>query len=229
MQQLQEAERRFGPIGVAGVYGVGKAIAADDPGQPLGAERIGGVNDRGRVLRGGPGCPHGWRRSTRSCWSCVEIRACDSIRSLVFIFTVPISATKRATKGWPWWHWPHRAITIRAVSDCRRRFKRARRFSPANGATCCRWPRRASSSTREVRFTCRAMPWIAWDRLLSQSSVFGGRRRQPRTKVPRPSWGIVLTPDAGGPSPHPNYALACMVTRAHVRQHHGHDRHDHVP
>ena len=104
----------------------------------------------------------------------------------------------------------------RQVSDCRRRFKRARRFSPANGATCCRWPRRASSSTREVRFTCRAMPWIAWDRLLSQSSVFGGHRRQPRTKVPRPSWGIVLTPDAGGPSPHPNYALACMVTRAHV-------------
>ncbi len=57
VQQLQEAERRFGPIGVAGVYGVGKAIAADDPGQPLGAERIGGVNDRGRVLRGGPELP----------------------------------------------------------------------------------------------------------------------------------------------------------------------------
>ena len=56
-EQLKEAERRFGPIGVAGVYGVGEAIITDDPRQPLGAERIGWVNDRGRVLRDGPELP----------------------------------------------------------------------------------------------------------------------------------------------------------------------------
>lgn len=54
MQQLHEAERRFGPIGVAGVYGVGEVIAPEDPTHPVGAERIGLVVDRGRLLRPGP-------------------------------------------------------------------------------------------------------------------------------------------------------------------------------
>ena len=57
MQQLREAGRRFGPIGVAGVYGVGEVVVPEDPTQPLGAERIGWVNDRGRVLRDGPELP----------------------------------------------------------------------------------------------------------------------------------------------------------------------------
>ena len=57
-QQLDEAERRFGPIGVAGVYGVGEVIArSDDSTQPLAAERIGWVVDRGRMLRDGPELP----------------------------------------------------------------------------------------------------------------------------------------------------------------------------
>jgi Glycosyltransferase like family len=54
-EQLQEAERRFGPIGVAGVYGVGPAREAQGP--PLSAERIGCVVDRGRMLRDGPELP----------------------------------------------------------------------------------------------------------------------------------------------------------------------------
>jgi hypothetical protein len=53
-QQIQEAERRFGPIRVAGAYGVGDVIARRDLTQPLAAERIGWVVDRGRVLRDGP-------------------------------------------------------------------------------------------------------------------------------------------------------------------------------
>ena len=57
MEQLEEAGRRFGPIGVAGVYGVGEVIAPEDPTQPLRAQRIGWVNDRGRVLRDGPELP----------------------------------------------------------------------------------------------------------------------------------------------------------------------------
>jgi hypothetical protein len=56
-QQIQEAERRFGPIGVAGVYGVGEAIAPRDLSQPLAAERIGWVIDRGRTLCDGPELP----------------------------------------------------------------------------------------------------------------------------------------------------------------------------
>ena len=57
MQQLQEAERRFGSIGVAGVYGVGEVIEPQHSGQPLQAERIGWVVDRGRMLRDGPELP----------------------------------------------------------------------------------------------------------------------------------------------------------------------------
>jgi hypothetical protein len=55
--QLREAERRFGPIGVAGVYGVGEVIASRDLSQLLAAPRIGWVIDRGRELRDGPELP----------------------------------------------------------------------------------------------------------------------------------------------------------------------------
>ena len=54
---LREAERQFGPIGVAGVYGVGDAIAPAEPGGAFSAARTGWVVDRGRVLRDGPELP----------------------------------------------------------------------------------------------------------------------------------------------------------------------------
>ena len=57
LEQLNEAERRFGPIGVAGVYGVGEVIAQRDQSQPMAAQRIGWVVDRGRILRDGPELP----------------------------------------------------------------------------------------------------------------------------------------------------------------------------
>jgi hypothetical protein len=56
-RQLCEAERQFGPIGVAGVYGVGDVIEPSDPTQPPGAPRVGWVIDRGRELHDGPGLP----------------------------------------------------------------------------------------------------------------------------------------------------------------------------
>jgi hypothetical protein len=72
LAQLREAERRFGPVGVAGVYGVG-ACGEFVPARPdsmltrragiglgetaLGAQRSGWVVDRGRVLRDGPELP----------------------------------------------------------------------------------------------------------------------------------------------------------------------------
>jgi hypothetical protein len=52
--QLREAERRFGPVGVAGVYGVGPARELS---VSLAAERIGRVLNRGRLLRDGPDLP----------------------------------------------------------------------------------------------------------------------------------------------------------------------------
>jgi Glycosyltransferase like family len=57
LEQLDEAERRLGPIGVAGVYGVGEVIAPRDAAEPLAAERIGWVVDRGRMLRDGSELP----------------------------------------------------------------------------------------------------------------------------------------------------------------------------
>ena len=55
--QLRDAERRFGQIGVAGVYGVGEVIAPADRLEPLSAQRIGWVVDRGRELQDGPELP----------------------------------------------------------------------------------------------------------------------------------------------------------------------------
>jgi hypothetical protein len=56
-EQLRTAEERFGPIGVAGVYGVGEVIGGNGTGSSLAAERIGWVVDRGRALRDGPELP----------------------------------------------------------------------------------------------------------------------------------------------------------------------------
>ena len=57
VQELPEAERRFGPIGVMGVYGVSEVIEPSNPAHRLAAERIGWVVDRGRQLRDGPELP----------------------------------------------------------------------------------------------------------------------------------------------------------------------------
>jgi hypothetical protein len=54
-EQLRRAEQRFGPVGVAGVYGVGEVVQG--PGSPLAARRIGRVVDRGRLLDHGPELP----------------------------------------------------------------------------------------------------------------------------------------------------------------------------
>ena len=56
-RQYRQAERRFGPIGVAGVYGVGDVIHAASPGMPArrGADRLG--RRSGPMLRDGPELP----------------------------------------------------------------------------------------------------------------------------------------------------------------------------
>jgi Glycosyltransferase like family len=54
LRQVREAERRWGRLGVVGVYGVGPAREVN---ASLAAERIGRVVDRGRALRDGPELP----------------------------------------------------------------------------------------------------------------------------------------------------------------------------
>ncbi len=54
LEQLQAAERQFGPIGVAGVYGVRPPIQQN---RALAANRIGQVVDRGRILHERPKLP----------------------------------------------------------------------------------------------------------------------------------------------------------------------------
>ncbi|MGP0063722.1 MAG: glycosyltransferase [Isosphaeraceae bacterium] len=55
--QYRMGERERGPIGVAGVYGVGTIRACPGSTTALAAERIGWVVDRGRILSDGPGLP----------------------------------------------------------------------------------------------------------------------------------------------------------------------------
>ncbi len=54
LEQLQAAECQFGPIGVAGVYGVGPAMQQNGA---FAANRIGQVVDRGRILHERPRLP----------------------------------------------------------------------------------------------------------------------------------------------------------------------------
>ncbi len=184
--QLKEAERRFGPIGVAGVYGVGAAITTDEPGQPLGAERIGWVNDRGRVLRDGPELP---ARVATLDEIVLVIRRNSGLRfdpELGFYLYGADICLQAHEQG---------LAVVALAAPCHHNscsiglpegFWPVPRFSPANAATGCRWPHRASSSIKEVKFTCWETPWIGQVRLLSQSSAFVERRRLPRTKVRRP-------------------------------------------
>jgi hypothetical protein len=54
LEQIEAAKQQFGPIGVAGVYGVGPAIRQNGG---FAADRIGWIVDRGRVRRERPALP----------------------------------------------------------------------------------------------------------------------------------------------------------------------------
>ncbi|MGP0068513.1 MAG: glycosyltransferase [Isosphaeraceae bacterium] len=57
VRQFHMAQQQFGPIGVAGVYGVGEVMTSNIPCRLLSTNRIGWVVDRGRLLSEGPGLP----------------------------------------------------------------------------------------------------------------------------------------------------------------------------
>ena len=76
-RQLDVAERRFGPIGVAGVYGVGPVIRNAGA---LAAHRVGWVLDRGRELHEEADLPGASPPSTNCCWSFPGTRHSGSTR-----------------------------------------------------------------------------------------------------------------------------------------------------
>ena len=158
-QQIGEAERRMGPIGVAGVYGVGEVISPADPTRPLAAGRIGWVVDRGRELRDGPELPA--QVATLDDMLLVVRRGCTApVRpgARVPPLCARTSASRRLKRALRSWRWRHCAITIPGASGCPRRSSPARRSSQRNGADGCRSPRRASSSTAPARSACWATP-----------------------------------------------------------------------
>ncbi len=73
LEQLDEAERRFGPVGVAGVYGVGEMIAPREQSQPMAAQRIGWVVDRGQFYRSAEVFSRKWQHRLPVATPCVII------------------------------------------------------------------------------------------------------------------------------------------------------------
>ena len=142
-EQLAEAERRFGPIGVAGVYGVGEVITPADVTQPLAAERVGWVVDRGRMLRDGPELP-------------ARVATLDESaagRAAGFAATVRSGAGVSPLWGGPLPPGARTGLAVVALGAlCHHNsrsvglpeaFYQSAGSSPANGATGCRSRRRA--------------------------------------------------------------------------------------
>ncbi len=155
-RQIGEAEQRFGPIGVAGVYGVGDVIESADNEDALAAERIGWVVDRGRELRDGPELP-------------AEVATLDELVLVVrrdsglqfdpalgfhmYGADICLQARERGLA----------CVALGAVCHHNSRsvglpgaFYESAESSPASGGSACRSPRRASLSTETARCTCWA-------------------------------------------------------------------------
>ena len=139
-QQICEAERRFGPIGVAGVYGVGPVRQGE---AVLAAERIGRVKDRGRMLNDGPELPA--RAPTLDELLLVlprdtPLRFDPALGFHLYGADICLQAAERGL-----------AVVVleapcdqhRRASDCPTPSSPARTSSRANGSFGCRSPRRA--------------------------------------------------------------------------------------
>ena len=178
-EQLDEAERRFGPIGVAGVYGVGEVITPRDASQTLAAERVGWVVDRGRMLRDGPELP---ARIATLDELVLIVRRDSGPRfdpELGFHLYGADICLQASEQG---------LAVVALAAQCHhnsrsvglpRRFSPALKYSPGNGGTGCRSPHRVRSSIREGRFTCWVMPLEGQNRLLSRRNAFVRGDRKP--------------------------------------------------
>ena len=142
-QQLREAERRFGPIGVAGVYGVGEVIPPREPGRGVRrrADRL-GRRSRPRRSATGPSCPPAVATLDELL---LVVRRDAGLRfdpALGFHLYGADLCLQAREKG------PGRrgargpcAITTRGASGCRRR------FSPARTCFARKWKHRLPIAT----------------------------------------------------------------------------------
>ncbi len=146
-EQLREAEKRFGLIGVAGVYGVGDTGAPADPSKPPDANGIGWVVDRGQLLREGPALP---ARVATLDELLLVVRRDSGLHfepALGFHLYGADICLQAHERGLAVVAVGAYAITTRGPSTCRTLFSPACAFSPASGVTGCRSRHRAPSST----------------------------------------------------------------------------------
>ncbi len=142
-EQLREAEHRFGPIGVAGVYGVGAAVGLQSKGYTLGAQRVGWVVDRGRTLREAPELPA--RVATLD--ELLLVRAADTPRPVrprggfhMYGADICLQAAEHGLAVVAWVRLCEH--NSRSVGLPKAFFPR--RSSPASGPIGCRWRHHAS-------------------------------------------------------------------------------------
>ena len=140
-EQLREAEQRFGPIGVAGVYGVGAAVRTPSKGFTLGAQRVGWVVDRGRTLHERPELP---ARVATLDELLLVVRRDTPLRfdpALGFHMYGADICLQAAERGLAVVALGASATTTRGASDC------PRRFSPAPRSFARKWAHRLPVAT----------------------------------------------------------------------------------
>jgi hypothetical protein len=144
MRQLAEAERRLGPIGIAGVYGVGEVLGSQSPGRALAARRVGWVvppeadlrRSRAAAARrtraAGAGCNARRAAPDRAARYAAAVRPGAGV-SPVWGGYLPArggsSTSWRRNGDWRSWCWGRCAITIPGALGCRGHSLRARRSS----------------------------------------------------------------------------------------------------
>ena len=142
------AERRFGPIGVAGVYGVGPVIRSTTPnGVAMDAQRFGWLIDQGREIYERPELP---ARAATLDEVLLVIRRDGPLRfdpSLGFHMYGADICLQAAERGLA-------VVVVSALCYHNSRnvglpkaYFASARLLPANGRIACRWQPRARSST----------------------------------------------------------------------------------
>ena len=159
-QQLREAERRFGPIGVAGVYGVGEVIAPAQSGRAV-RGRAGGLGGRSRAECCGTGPELPAAVATLDELLLVvpaRCAGCGLTRQLGFqLYGADLCLQARAGLAVV-------ALAVRLCQHNSRTIGLPERLFPERGsfahkwATACRWPRHAWLSTKEGLFMFWATP-----------------------------------------------------------------------
>ena len=203
VRQYQMAQRQFGPIGVAGVYGVGEVVTSDISGRLFGTERIGWVVDRGRVLSEGPGLPAPVATLDELLLIVPRNTSLRVDPALGFHLYGADLCLQARERGLAVVALVRRAATTRGPADYRWRSWRVPKCLPASGPPGCPWRRPAWSSTATAMFTCCAIPSRMSRRLRTPKT--GGSIRGPLSLGPsriKPDQRVLRgIPDSGFPIP----------------------------